>query len=138
VRERVLLYCAASGTDWQHAGVTGDQVITMVVKGLDLAGCRRTDHAHGSWPRRAAGDAAGPMKVSPDQKRALQLLADAGLNGCTESIMLAHGFTIGMQAGLVRNGWATAEPERVRAGGRSIKVVRVLITAAGRRAAQRP
>jgi hypothetical protein len=25
VRERVLLYCAASGTDWQHAGVTGDR-----------------------------------------------------------------------------------------------------------------
>ena len=34
VRERVLLYCAASGTDWQHAGVTGEHVTTMVVKGL--------------------------------------------------------------------------------------------------------
>jgi hypothetical protein len=33
VRERVLLYCAASGTDWQHAGVRGEQVTTMVVKG---------------------------------------------------------------------------------------------------------
>jgi hypothetical protein len=28
------LFCAASGTDWQHAGVTGEQVTTMVVKGL--------------------------------------------------------------------------------------------------------
>jgi len=23
VRERVLLFCAASGTDWAHAGITG-------------------------------------------------------------------------------------------------------------------
>jgi hypothetical protein len=74
------------------------------------------------------------MKVSPDQRRALQLLADAGLSGCTESIMLAHGFKIELLAGLVRDGLVIAEPERVRAGGRSIEVVRVLITEAGRRA----
>jgi hypothetical protein len=79
------------------------------------------------------------MKVSPDQRRALQLLADAGLSGCTESIMLAHGFKLAMLAELVSNCWAIAEPERVRAGGRSIEVVSVLITEAGRRAlAQRP
>ena len=34
VRERVLLFCAASGTDWVHAGVTGEIVTAMVVKGL--------------------------------------------------------------------------------------------------------
>jgi hypothetical protein len=34
VRERVLLFCAASGTDWVHAGVTGETVTAMVVKGL--------------------------------------------------------------------------------------------------------
>jgi hypothetical protein len=34
VRERVLLFCAASGTDWQHAGITGESVTAMVVKGL--------------------------------------------------------------------------------------------------------
>jgi hypothetical protein len=41
VRERVLLFCAASGTDWLHAGVTGENVTAMVVKGLlerDTAG----------------------------------------------------------------------------------------------------
>ena len=40
-RERVLLFCAASGTNWQHAGVTGENVTAMVVKGLitrDAAG----------------------------------------------------------------------------------------------------
>jgi hypothetical protein len=33
VRERVLLFCAASGTDWLHAGITGETVTAMVVKG---------------------------------------------------------------------------------------------------------
>ena len=34
VRERVLLFCAASGTDWVHAGITGETVTAMIVKGL--------------------------------------------------------------------------------------------------------
>jgi hypothetical protein len=34
VRERVLLFCAASGTDWGHAGITGETVTAMIVKGL--------------------------------------------------------------------------------------------------------
>jgi hypothetical protein len=41
VRERVLLFCAASATDWEHAGVPGDTVTGMMVKGLivrDTAG----------------------------------------------------------------------------------------------------
>jgi hypothetical protein len=36
-----LLFCIASGTDWQKAGVTGETVTVMVVKGLverDAAG----------------------------------------------------------------------------------------------------
>jgi hypothetical protein len=41
VPERVLLFCVASGTDWQRAGVTGETVTLVVVKGLvdrDAAG----------------------------------------------------------------------------------------------------
>jgi len=41
VRERMLLFCIASKTDWQTAGVTGDTVTAMVIKGLvdrDAAG----------------------------------------------------------------------------------------------------
>jgi hypothetical protein len=34
VRERVLLFCAASGTEWQHGGVKGEAVTAIVVKGL--------------------------------------------------------------------------------------------------------
>ncbi|HKD26252.1 MAG TPA: hypothetical protein VKC66_10145 [Xanthobacteraceae bacterium] len=34
VRERVLLFCVASGTDWQRAGVTGETVTVLIVRGL--------------------------------------------------------------------------------------------------------
>ena len=34
VRERILLFCGASGTDWQRAGVPGETVIGMTVRGL--------------------------------------------------------------------------------------------------------
>ncbi len=34
VRERMLLFCVGSGTDWQRAGVTGETVTTLVVKGF--------------------------------------------------------------------------------------------------------
>jgi hypothetical protein len=34
LKERMMLFCAASGTDWQHAGLTGESVTGMVVKGL--------------------------------------------------------------------------------------------------------
>ena len=33
-RERILLFCIASGTDWQRAGVMSETVTAMVVKGL--------------------------------------------------------------------------------------------------------
>jgi len=32
--ERMLLFCVASGTDWQRAGITGETVTALVVKGL--------------------------------------------------------------------------------------------------------
>ena len=69
--------------------------------------------------------------MSRDQYRALRLLAGSPL-GCTEAIMLAHGFTTEMLTVLVRNGLATATPETVHAGKRPIDVVRVRITDAGR------
>ena len=34
VRERMLLFCIGSETDWQRAGVTGETVTNMIVKGL--------------------------------------------------------------------------------------------------------
>ena len=32
--ERVLLFCVASGTEWERAGVTGSTVTAMIVRGL--------------------------------------------------------------------------------------------------------
>jgi len=54
--------------------------------------------------------------------------------GATEAIMLAHGFTRRMLAGLSRAGLATAPGKTVKAGDNAIAVGRVRITAAGRRA----
>jgi hypothetical protein len=34
VPERVLLFCIASGTEWERAGITGAVVTFMIVRGL--------------------------------------------------------------------------------------------------------
>jgi len=62
----------------------------------------------------------------PERHRALELLAPCG-HGCTETTMLAHGFSIEMMVELINAGLATVQTER---GGRA----RVRITEAGRRA----
>ena len=59
-------------------------------------------------------------------------------DGCTESILLAHGFTIEQMVELLRAGLATATPERVIAGGKPIEVARGRITEVGRRAITTP
>jgi hypothetical protein len=71
------------------------------------------------------------MAMSTERRRALRLLAGSPL-GCTEAIMLAHGFTYTTLDTLVRDGLATAEKREVRAGRRPIKVIWLTITDAGR------
>jgi hypothetical protein len=71
-----------------------------------------------------------------DCRRALDLLASS-VNGCTASLLLAHGFTSALIAGLVDSGLATSTTERVLAGGRSVEVMRLRITDRGRVALQR-
>jgi hypothetical protein len=34
VSERVLLFCVASGTEWERAGITGPVVTSAIVRGL--------------------------------------------------------------------------------------------------------
>jgi hypothetical protein len=34
IPERILLFCVASGTEWERAGITGANVTAMVVRGL--------------------------------------------------------------------------------------------------------
>ena len=80
---------------------------------------------HRLWP-------SGSM--TREQRRALEILADAGSNGATEATMLAHGFWREMLAKLVLAGLATVMTETIRTGGPTIKVERYRITDDGRKA----
>jgi hypothetical protein len=72
-------------------------------------------------------------RPKPDRRRALELLASCR-DGCTEALMLAHGFTVAQMAELVRAGLASATAERMVAGNKTMEIARVRITEAGRRA----
>jgi hypothetical protein len=66
----------------------------------------------------------------PDRRRALELLA-ASLDGCTEALMFANGFTAELLVELVRAGLASAHAERLVTGGKMVEVARVKISEAG-------
>jgi hypothetical protein len=89
---------------------------------------------------RQHADEQRPMAMSPqtrglraDQRRALRVLAGSP-HGCTEAIMLAHGFTVETLGRLVLDGNATATPGIIHAGGRPITVTWMTITDLGRQA----
>jgi hypothetical protein len=67
-----------------------------------------------------------------EQRRALEILAAAGLHGCAGATLLGHGFRIDMLTDLVGDGLAAASRETMRVGKRKITVARILITDAGR------
>src|SRR5260370_40896688 len=67
------------------------------------------------------------------RRRALELLASCA-DGCTEALLIAHGFTVEQMVELVRAGLATAHRQRVVVGRRTVEIARVKITEAGRRA----
>src|SRR2546428_13885368 len=66
----------------------------------------------------------------PDRRRALELLA-ASPDGCTEAIMLAHGFTVELMVDLCFAELAIAAVERMVVGGRTVGIGRMKITGAG-------
>jgi hypothetical protein len=74
------------------------------------------------------------MTLSQDQRRALEMLADAGPRGSTIDTLIANGFAAEMLADLVRDALALMQGETVKVGGRAVEVIRMLITDAGRRA----
>jgi hypothetical protein len=76
----------------------------------------------------------GPRRIKAVQRRALEMFADAGLNGCTDSALLAHGFKIELLIRLARDGFTTTAFERVTEGRLTVDVARTKITDAGRRA----
>jgi hypothetical protein len=71
--------------------------------------------------------------MTNDERGLLDLLAES-LNGATDALMIAHGFTLDLMTGLVRRGFVTAQPERTFAGGKPVDRTRVKITEAGRQA----
>ena len=73
-------------------------------------------------------------RPKPERRRALELLAGSGAEGCSEAIMRAHGFSTEQMVDLVCTGLATAHAERVVAGSRKMEVATLRITVAGRRA----
>jgi hypothetical protein len=68
-----------------------------------------------------------------EEKRALQLLAGTP-HGYTKKTLRAHGFRDGLLSRIVRAGFATTNFETVKARGRTLGMLRLTITDAGRRA----
>jgi hypothetical protein len=67
--------------------------------------------------------------------RALRLLAENS-DGCSTAILLAHGFSLELLDKLIRAGLATTVKEREMRGDKTIEVVRIKLTKAGRSAVQ--
>jgi hypothetical protein len=72
-------------------------------------------------------------KLSDEELRALRLLARHP-SGCTEPVILAHGLELDQIADLLFRGFAKREVNNVTIGGRQVKIVRMQITATGRKA----
>jgi DNA-binding PadR family transcriptional regulator len=66
-------------------------------------------------------------------RSALAVLAESQI-GCSESLMLAHGFPTELITKLVEAGFATVTTEIIHGGKRAIDVKRLKITDAGREA----
>jgi hypothetical protein len=74
------------------------------------------------------------MTLSDEQRRALEILADAGARGGTLDMLIENGFPAELLSDLVSDGLAMMQGETVKVGGRAIEVVRVLITDIGQSA----
>jgi hypothetical protein len=67
----------------------------------------------------------------PHQRRALALLAGCGSSGCTEAVMLLHGFTTEQLAELVRDGFVAETREHVVGAEEPFDIARFKTTEAG-------
>jgi hypothetical protein len=75
--------------------------------------------------------------LSPGRRRVLELLADSP-GGCTEFLLLAHGYPLELIAQLVETGLATAESEWIIPIDSTVSVIRIKITESGRLALEGP
>ncbi len=73
------------------------------------------------------------LKLRDEQRRALRLLGRHP-DGCTEALMLAHGFRLTMLAELAAGRLLRVDTHNAHAGGRQKMIVWMQITTAGRNA----
>jgi hypothetical protein len=73
-------------------------------------------------------------RLSRERRHVLRTLAKSGDLGVTQAIMMAHGCSAAMLAGLVCDGLVAVLVETVHAGDRTMKVRWLQITEAGRKA----
>jgi hypothetical protein len=78
--------------------------------------------------------ASPKRRLTSEQRRALTLLVSSGPGVNAALLVYGHGFKRRVLAGLIRRRLAAAEREAVIAGGKAVEMVRLRITAAGRRA----
>jgi hypothetical protein len=82
----------------------------------------------------------GPIRTrrhtlnSVRRRRALELLAGCGPEGCSEHVLRAHGFTVEQLAELVRSGLASGTLTRLRVGRKTVELALLRITETGRKA----
>jgi hypothetical protein len=69
------------------------------------------------------------MTITAEHRRPLKTLADASTRGCAEAVLRAHGFDAAMLAELIKAGLVSRTPERVRAGGHLVDIVRLRLLA---------
>jgi hypothetical protein len=85
-------------------------------------------------PPRKRRSSPGAIAARRTRRRALELLAGCGPDGCTEAVMLANGVDVDSMVQIILEGLATATPQRTRAGREVLEVATLRITDAGRRA----
>jgi hypothetical protein len=73
-------------------------------------------------------------RLSPEQRRALRLLASSSSGVNAALLVYDHDFKRRVLAGLVQRKLATAKREVAMASGKPVEVVRIRTTAAGRSA----
>ena len=69
---------------------------------------------------------------SSAQLHALAVIAAAGSDGATQTLLTAHGLSLRTIAALVKRGLVTMAREKVRTGGKWIDAAKVRMTDAGR------
>jgi hypothetical protein len=74
------------------------------------------------------------MRLSAEQRLALEMLANAGEGGSTLDMLVANGFPAELLADLVRDGLAIMQGETVKVDERMAEIIRVTITDAGQSA----